>query len=1018
MSTLPPPIRRPGVDVVQSIRNEPAVISLPVLMPTIVGPCYKMLEATNIDGTLNEDSRLDLPAVYQPLFHDTVSGLYGVGAGPYTPGGLNEKLFVSVNGAPEVEIDFSPTVATAMTLAAIIAYIQTKLDLAGCPAKAELLETSSTTWMPRIRTTAKGSSAALACRWTGATDVIRRSLHLPKRWDAQGYGSYNNDRLLITQNLLPDPWNLQPDLDLIEDELRAFLTTSSIIQKEMSKTECITRCGSSKMKMVDDGDGDSTSPIFQLDMEGVPNPTLPLDYTGYQVDPLVPVTDPLLVDFASAAAAARYDGTGVVWPVILGAGIKGHFEVAIDGWQKQVLEVIDPDGIIGVVEADVLAAINERFSTFAGAVETALAVNNAGQVRINGMVLGREGKVVVGGADAHQLITFGVGITAADFPRMDRGTWHPVVVGDEIWVDGVKLGMITQIINPGGVGADIQVRLDVEYALTKFDPALPAPPKATLHNWYVISKTLPAELEGNGTRPLPELFIDTHFIQLRHDVLRGTKGEPLTNPVAPTNSTAFGGLFAKFLRLDVSAAATIRDAEPVQISANDFTGLETQFAPIDQQNPVGLGAYFALLNSGDVPVLLMGVDEVSDDYPEGTPDSYARAYKILESLRAYVIAPLSQELEVAQNLHAHVRYMSATKRRMERVGFVTTVIPDRDEPTLIGSATTGNAGTTGTPRPFQTGLSNLGDLFLAAGLTGAGPWTEADGIYIDIEGDAKHYLVQSYAGSTIFCIVGSTGNGFFSETMWTVAIVDKSFSIQKRGALLVDTAGNPDRTAMAIAMGKKAAYFQDRRMVMGAPGECQAVVGGLDVVLPSYYLACGTAASRCSTLPSTPLTNAQVIGFTKVIRSNGYFREEDMDQAAGYGLWWWVNDEITSVVVNRHQLTTDPTSVKTRELSYTAAVDYGSYMLRDGLRSMIGSMTINTQSVELLAMTVTGILDFLVGTRVWLSYEDFEVRQGPFEATPEDLAEGLGPGGEDEVLVQMIVKLPPPLNRVRIRVVL
>jgi hypothetical protein len=695
-----------------------------------------------------------------------------------------------------------------------------------------------------------------------------------------------------------------------------------------------------------------------------------------------------------------------------------NFWAQINGWPAQHLEI---SNVLGVSQAEVLAAINDAFPRYAP--DTAVAIDDPvtpGAVRIRSFRFGREGAIRVWGT--HAVVLFG----ASTYPKTYRGNYQQVRVGDEVWVEGSLFGVISQIVTGGTAGTvDAQVRLDREYAKDYFDDPITFLP--TLHTWWIVSKDLEEQLDADDDLVLasPELYVTEYLIQFRHDTLRGNLAQPLYPTMNATTAKAYLPIFFEALRLDVTSAATTREPKPVLISGNDFSNLGDQFAPLDAQNPLGLAGYFSLLNSSIVPIALLGIDEVSATYPEGTPEAYARAFEVLKGAEyTYPIAILSQELAVAQALDAHVAYMSRTKLKGERVGMFTCPFPTRDEPTLVGSGTEGNADDPGgaVDETFETGLVDLGDLFLAAGITDSAFASDgSDGVYLNIEGDTNNYMVKSYVGTTLTCTKTLSGealtDSFWSTVLWDSAIIDKTFSVSVRGALLLDTAGQPDKMAIAKAIGKRAATFKYSRILCGAPAECEATIGGVAQRIPSYYLAAATMAQRCAMHPSKPQSKSPVKGFTSVYHANDFFTAEEMDQAAGYGVWWWKNDDTTGKVLTRMQLTTDPTSVKTRELSMICALDYGTKAIRGALEPLTGTMTVNAQSVQQLTVIVQGVLDFLVQNHVWKGAHNPKVTIGPFKATPEDIAEGLSDGDEDEILVELDAELEPPLNRIRIRIV-
>ncbi|MFN9960653.1 MAG: hypothetical protein ACK55I_46820, partial [bacterium] len=47
---------RPGVIVVQELRETPAAVATPTLNPVVVAPCYQIIRAVDASGSLNSDA--------------------------------------------------------------------------------------------------------------------------------------------------------------------------------------------------------------------------------------------------------------------------------------------------------------------------------------------------------------------------------------------------------------------------------------------------------------------------------------------------------------------------------------------------------------------------------------------------------------------------------------------------------------------------------------------------------------------------------------------------------------------------------------------------------------------------------------------------------------------------------------------------------------------------------------------------------------------------------------------------
>jgi hypothetical protein len=184
--------------------------------------------------------------------------------------------------------------------------------------------------------------------------------------------------------------------------------------------------------------------------------------------------------------------------------------------------------------------------------------------------------------------------------------------------------------------------------------------------------------QGDG-RPAPDLAIDLNgSAVLQGQILRdGLTGIPFNPGFAPV-VIAYKGL-----RLDLSPEAD----NPALLTINDISTLEAAASPITTDNPGALMAYLALLNAPASAITAIGVPEVSADAPDGTPLGYSKCAEFLENEEVYALATASHINTVHQTFLTHVNVMSEPEQKGERIYFFNPLIPDRANPTIVGSGT-------------------------------------------------------------------------------------------------------------------------------------------------------------------------------------------------------------------------------------------------------------------------------------------------------------------------------------------
>jgi hypothetical protein len=864
--------------------------------------------------------------------------------GGYPIGG--EELVLSINNGPPYSVVLPGTEPTPAEIADAV-------RTAAIPGLTARVETSGEESRVVLETTSKGDNASIRVHADTAEDILSE-FEWTAGWTEPGFGGYNNHLILRIQGPdYPDPRTNSKDLKIDHDSVRVFVSPGGTAPFEVTRKTALLQGGSSAglsgnaVTVFDDGDGDSLSPYLQFE-----NGAFDEDSTVAEVEGIADITS---IDYANEVQ-------GMV------------LRMSIDGEPFQTIifdeEVTSPQTLA--------AAINALWGA-------GTATYNGGggllSLHSHSQFGGRESSVRIDkNATAEGLLTaLGLTGTNAPFEGTDvaLGGGYPPVVGDEVWVDGLFVGTIVEI----PASATNRLRLDTERLLT-----------FTGKNWYLRASNLSNDA-ATAQRPGSDLLVDPNTGSI-------TVKAGLFHSISGLAAAARGlNIYVAYdaLRLDVTPAKRASDFNLLRIGS--LSALEDELAPVDTQNPLALGMYFAMLNAPGLEVTGCGVDEVNDGAPEGTADAYARTFEFLESKDIYTIVPLTHSPDVGSIAAAHVNVMSEPANGLERIAILTPMRPTRKSATLVASGARANV--TGAPTDIvETGLANLQSLLAAAGKPGP-TYTEEDAVYIMFEGDSNHYLVQSVSGGALTINDGpltTNTDGFYFDAEGGSAfedmLVDRPFTVAVRGAALTN------RTDEAAAYGDLGRGYRSKRVIVTAPDTVKTTLDGLESAVPGYYAAAAIAGRKASKVPSQPMTEDTLAGFTGVVGTQERYSEPQLRIMAGGGIWILYQDADGQPVRTRHQLTTDVSTLLARESSITDALDYAAKTLRTTFRNFIGRFNITTGLIEALNLVCDGVRDFLIQNNIFAAFNVVELVQDA--------------NNPDELSIVADVTTLKPLNKIRI----
>lgn len=882
-------IEERGAEVYQNFRNQTPQVTVPELRACAVGVLREIIEAVHDDGSFNPDSVPNGPAVLQ---FKTASG------GKYSPlSGDTLELIVN-NGIPVV-ITF-PT--NEMKTSDVVFLIRDH-SIPGLDVREVLYPSGDSTVI--LSTSRKGEDASIHVGPNTSASLIN-TIGVAPNLTVQGVGPYHSTyrTAQITAGALPDPNGRLDDVKIEWDYTKVFLDLGNGQVRRLSRDSARYRGSSVAPVIVDDGDGDSSSPILQLAED------LTLAATQVQVTGSVDITD-----------------SGFDWSLVEGKKLVLSFDGGVD----QVIEF--PSAIADYNEF--LAVINAVWGT------PVASVDGSGNLVFTAPTYGSQGVVYVSSQGSIDTATvFGIPAGRSTYLNTSAVPF-PVAVGDELWDASARtlIGVVAEVA-PGG--NPNQIRLDRELPLTRV---------LGNHSYFVATGvTFPS-----ATRPGAEVRIydngDQSVVELDPIILFGANQAPLQADFRILVSY-------RGIRQDVTARA--REPEPFFVESQDE--LEEKYGPITPDNPLALALHIGLTVAPDSRVYGMGVDSVTEDEPFGTPAAYARALEVLESAEIYALAPLTHNDEVHQMFDFHVKAMSDPLMKSERVAFVCPSRPTRKTDLVIASGQNANVLTVPSST-VETGMSILETMVLAQGLVPSS-LTEEDGVFIEFESDSNRYLVESVAQGTVVLNKGplSYGNDFYVDAngsdVFTSQIVDRPFVLKIKGQAL-DT--RADEAAAYADLPKK---FSDRRTRVIMPDTAIFPVNSVDYFLPGFYAAAASAIQLAFfSPPGTPQGGAVLPGFKGVRGSSEYFNKQELVTLTSGGLWVLEQRKDRQEVYHRHPVTSDTSTIEKRESSITTQLDFSSKLIRSSIQHFTNKRNITATVMDDLNLVLDGCVTYLVDTK-------------------------------------------------------
>ncbi len=412
---------------------------------------------------------------------------------------------------------------------------------------------------------------------------------------------------------------------------------------------------------------------------------------------------------------------------------------------------------------------------------------------------------------------------------------------------------------------------------------------------------------------------------------------------------------------------------------------------VHPDNPIAFGVDLALKNGGGSEVRFIGVSDPSET------DNWSSALEVLAGKDdVYNLAPMTHDETVLQLCATHVASSSNEETGLYRGLFVN--LPYKATKALVSESTSDDG---------EPVLATLADDPDTSG-TQYTLLTITSGNAALLEAGVRPKDVVRYLYST-----DGFGNDEYYEFPIEDVINETTVRLSAAHTVAIATAQKIEvwrplrRTEIAQDVADRAVAYGSSRVCATIPDQFPS--GG--VTVPGYFLSAILAGLRGGAAPHQPLTHVALQGIDNVDRVTDLFTESDLNLMAGQGVWI-VTKNKQGVIYTRHAVTTDPTSIDTREESVRTNLDSISSFINRYLQGYIGKFNVTPQTLSILQSQVDAALEYLK------AQNGASEGIGPqvIAATIVELRASLV--AADEVVIRIDLVIPRALNVIRVNLVI
>jgi hypothetical protein len=456
-----------------------------------------------------------------------------------------------------------------------------------------------------------------------------------------------------------------------------------------------------------------------------------------------------------------------------------------------------------------------------------------------------------------------------------------------------------------------------------------------------------------------DLSVDFHIYKKSIDLPQSGYPEFASTPIIPEDTSftisqgiqiqdstwlendgvTLGNLDVASATVFVGYSALLTDKAGVLRSISDASSVSAVLGRVRKDNPLAMGVYKALLNSGGQTVFFVSID--SDD-----EEGYRAALEALEvDPRPYFRVPMTHDEAILDLFQAHVAAEASDEKGNRCMGVAACLVPTVSK--LYSKKQNGDnwvgyvAIEPGSSPAIYTRVTVPGAEFIDDGVRPGDHFRTSFGVDALGAETFSTVLVEEVIDAENL-ILKTPG---FSEAVGT------SSSLQRVEIVRVLT-----RDEQAAIMKAKSESFADRRT--------SNVLCNFPLDMPSYFVAAAVAGLASSVVPHQPITSYTLNGFDDQVGEYRGFTPTQLDLIASGGTLVVTQDTEEGQIYVRHQLTTDRTDDLRAEMSVTRNVDSVSDFLLQTLKPLVGRYNMSEHFFQLVDVALRQRLDRLVSNRV------------------------------------------------------
>ena len=446
----------------------------------------------------------------------------------------------------------------------------------------------------------------------------------------------------------------------------------------------------------------------------------------------------------------------------------------------------------------------------------------------------------------------------------------------------------------------------------------------------------------------------------------------------------FGDLFSQYRALLSEYSDTI-------YSIQDIGLVDETLGTIDPDNPLAMGVFKALENSGPTTVYYMAVP-TNDLVGYGEVLERATLVDVV-----YAFAPLTRDDAILSLVEAHVNAMSQPEEKKWRIAFFGSTLPT----TSVVLAQSNNPQGVPWDATIVDDPRVPGNQYRKVILTEDGDLLQNMSV-----GDEVRYKFSTDAWGNEVYEVGEVGEVESDSVFYLVDSLATPVTVPSK----IESYHPLSVAEQATAVANQSEQYFNRRVYNVFP----SILNAFGVSLTSEYAACAIAGLCSSVVPQQGLTHIEVEGFDDLPLVYSTFSSAQLDEMAGAGTWIIMQEVAGGQVFVRHQVSTAASTedLNETELSLVKNLDSISYFFVTQLRGYIGRYNVTPELLDTIRTQMDSGLNYLGSlTSVGLLGPQIILEGSEVVSVQQH------PDFRDRVIIRVNLNLPAPLNVIELYLV-